>query len=88
MIPQPYGRTWEQWAAALVQYLDPHVLNLQDIKFSQGQVLRVLSVTVAPAPSATPAGRLIFVSDEAGGATMAFSDGSNWRRTSERAGSS
>jgi hypothetical protein len=34
---------------------------------------------------ATTAGRLIYVSDESGGAVVAFSDGTNWRRLTDRA---
>lgn len=34
-------------------------------------------------PSATPAGRLIYVSDATGGASIAYSDGSSWRRVSD-----
>lgn len=36
-------------------------------------------------PSASPSGRLIFVSDETGGPVPAFSDGTNWRRVTDRA---
>lgn len=43
------------------------------------------SYTVATLPSANIPGRQIFVSDESGGAVMAFSDGTNWRRTTDRA---
>jgi hypothetical protein len=43
------------------------------------------SVTVAKLPEATPAGKLIYVSDEAGGAVVAFSDGTDWRRVTDRA---
>jgi len=43
------------------------------------------SLTVAGVPSASPAGMLIYVSDETGGAVPAFSDGSNWRRVTDRA---
>jgi hypothetical protein len=49
------------------------------------------SVTVAELaaspPKYRPGGepRLVFVSDESGGATLAFSDGAAWRRTSDRA---
>lgn len=39
----------------------------------------------ASLPSASQAGKIIFVSDEVGGATIAFSDGTNWRRVSDRA---
>jgi len=40
--------------------------------------------TVATLPTAEAAG-LIYVSDETGGATLAFSDGTNWRRVQNRA---
>lgn len=48
---------------------------------------RVGSYTVATVPSATSAGAgaMIYVSDESGGAVMAFSDGTNWRRMTDRA---
>ena len=41
--------------------------------------------TVSGLPSVTPAGRLIYVSDESGGAVPAFSEGTNWRRVTDRA---
>lgn len=41
--------------------------------------------TVATLPSAATAARVIYVSDESGGAVMAFSDGTNWRRVTDRA---
>ena len=40
--------------------------------------------TVATVPSAAVAGKMIYVSDESGGAVMAFSDGTNWRRVTDR----
>lgn len=43
------------------------------------------SYTVATLPSAATGGGEIYVSNEAGGATLAFSDGTNWRRHSDRA---
>ena len=43
------------------------------------------SYTVATVPSATQQGQMIYVSDETGGAVMAFSDGTNWRRITDRA---
>ena len=45
------------------------------------------SYTVAGAPSAATlgAGAAIYVSDESGGATLAFSDGTNWKRVSDLA---
>ena len=49
--------------------------------------VRVGSYTVATVPSAASvgAGSMIYVSDEIGGPVMAFSDGTNWRRTTDRA---
>lgn len=48
---------------------------------------RVGGYTVASAPDAAAAGAgaIIFVSDEAGGPILAFSDGSTWRRVTDRA---
>lgn len=46
---------------------------------------RLPSYTVATLPSAGDAGEMIFVSDEAGGAVIAFADGTNWRRVTDRA---
>lgn len=43
------------------------------------------SYTVSALPNPAQQGQMIFVSDETGGATMAFSDGSNWRRITDRA---
>lgn len=43
-----------------------------------------VSYTVATLPSAATAGQMIYVSDESGGAVIAFSDGTNWRRMTDR----
>lgn len=47
--------------------------------------LTLLSFAKASLPVATTAGRLIYVTDETGGAVPAFSDGTNWRRVTDRA---
>lgn len=56
-------------------------------KLDVNGAIRAGAYTIATLPSAssTGAGGLIFISDETGGATMAFSDGTNWRRMSDRA---
>ena len=46
--------------------------------------VRLKSFTVATLPTPS-AGALAYVSDESGGATLAFSDGAAWRRTADRA---
>ena len=43
------------------------------------------SYTVSTLPSAFPAAQMIFVTNETGGAVPAFSDGTNWRRVTDRA---
>lgn len=42
------------------------------------------SYAKASLPSATPAGQQIYVTDDVGGAIMAQSDGTNWRRLTDR----
>lgn len=50
------------------------------------QLLQLPTYTVATVPSAATYVRgLIYVSDETGGAVPAFSDGTNWRRVTDRA---
>ncbi|MBK8583275.1 MAG: hypothetical protein IPL86_16100 [Flavobacteriales bacterium] len=46
---------------------------------------RLPTFTAATLPSASTAAALIYVSDESGGAVPAFSDGTNWRRVTDRA---
>lgn len=43
------------------------------------------TVATLPAATAYPLGTNIYVSDEAGGAVTAFTDGTNWRRVTDRA---
>lgn len=45
----------------------------------------VPSYTVAGVPSASPAGQLAYISNESGGAVLAFSNGTNWLRATDRA---
>ena len=49
-----------------------------------GVSVSLTSYTVATVPSAQKIG-LIYVTDETGGAVPAFSDGTNWRRITDRA---
>ena len=52
---------------------------------SANGVMKLLSSTVVGVPSASKnIGTLIYVSNETGGATVAFSDGTNWRRSQDR----
>lgn len=48
--------------------------------------LPLKSYAVADLPAASDwEGAIVYVSDETGGATVAFSDGSSWRRVQDRA---
>ena len=59
-------------------------MELETVKKVEG-VAQIESYTVATVPDATRHIGLIYVSDETGGATIAFSDGTNWRRVQDRA---
>lgn len=49
-------------------------------------IFQAKSYTVAGVPAAATYPRaIVYVSNEAGGATLAFSDGTNWRRTKDLA---
>jgi hypothetical protein len=50
-----------------------------------GGPVGVASYTIAALPSAAQAGQMIYVSNESGGAVLAFSDGTFWRRVTDRA---
>ena len=62
------------------------IYTIQTLLDVNGAV-RVKSYTVAGLPSASGegAGAMIFVSDETGGAVLSFSDGTDWRRVTDRA---
>jgi hypothetical protein len=47
--------------------------------------MRLTSYTTTTLPAATLAGQMIYVTNESGGAVPAFSDGTNWRRVTDRA---
>jgi hypothetical protein len=64
--------------------LQPVISKLESGSFRQGQILQVASFTVANLPDPVVPGRVIYVSDESGGAVLAFADGSNWRRATDR----
>ena len=60
-------------------------LRVQSASVKCSVPAEVPSYTVVGVPAATTAGRIIYVSDESGGAVLAFSDGVNWRRVTDRA---
>ena len=71
----------QQWARQLSQQVE-RVLNgiVADINASP---VRAYTVTTLPSPTETK--RIILVLDETGGAVLAFNDGTDWRRVTDRA---
>lgn len=53
--------------------------------FSSPPVVPSYTVAAAPSAAAAGAGAIIYVTDESGGAVLAFSDGADWRRSTDRA---
>lgn len=71
------GQLSPLWGSQLIQ-------QLQKI-FALPVALDVFTVATLPSAATAGAGALVFVSDEVGGATVAFSDGTDWRRVQDRA---
>ena len=68
------------------QIIDPKTGRLTQQGILLLQSINILPVyTVDTLPSAARPAQLIFVSDETGGATVAFADGSDFRRVQDRA---
>jgi len=70
----PDGTTWTE---ALV-------VDGASAELTLGGALALRSCELASLPPAAPAGRLVFVSDAPLGSCVAFSDGVDWRRVSDR----
>lgn len=70
---------------------DIAIFGVSDAQFKKEvqaalRLLQLPTYTVATLPSASTNARgLIYVSNETGGAVPAFSDGTNWRRVTDRA---
>lgn len=73
---------WREAWDALAAKLGPHFDRLT----SESGVVPLKKFVMARLPPASKhVGGMIYISDEAGGATPAFSDGVDWRRVSDRA---
>jgi len=70
-------RQWFNWLFRIttlwIRYLDSRVSKAD-----------AFTVATLPSASARGAGAMIYVSNETGGAVLAFSDGTDWRRTTDR----
>jgi hypothetical protein len=54
------------------------------VRFSQPVLLPIYNIVELPDPEANEGG-IVYVANESGGAVPAFSDGTNWRRVTDRA---
>lgn len=78
-LPSLFGdRDWKGWASALVKIL-VHRSALEASLQPQPTFFLV------KLPKPNPGGLLVFVPDESGGPTLAYSDGSDWRRVYDNA---
>ena len=73
------------WAQEMVRALEYYIKQHEQSAQNRGEPFVLGVYTVATLPDPTLSGQLIYVSNESGGATLAFSDGSNWRRVQDRA---
>lgn len=79
-LPMPdLMKNWQDWAHQLIRYLQPK-LEPSTIQFTN-----LTPLTKAQLPPASRPGQLAYILDEAGGAVVAFSDGTSWRRVTDRA---
>jgi len=69
---------------SLQSFFDDIESQLNNLVLGQSVRLPVYTVATLP-PAANNLGGQIFVSNESGGAVPAFSDGTNWRRVTDRA---
>jgi len=70
--------------ALVLHDLEEAALEIERLR-NNARIVRLASYTVADLPDAAQyTGAQIFVSDETGGAVPAFSDGTNWRRVTDR----
>lgn len=76
-LPSPELHSdWKSWASALVQSLDNSTVEEVELPaFAKAKL----------PPPARAKWRMVYVTDEAGGGVPAFSDGTDWRRVTDRA---
>lgn len=76
LYPDPQGfQRWTDWGRALIETLR----RPQEIT-----AVQLPRYSVSALPSAAQDGLFIYVIDEFGGAVPAFSDGTDWRRVTDR----
>ena len=79
---------WTNYAGALAFYAATGDITLTanagEVVMASPCVFKSYTVATLPSASAAGAGAMVYVTDERSGAVPAFSDGSNWRRVTDR----
>ena len=75
----------EKYLKSAVEVLRDKLDALAKLIYNDNGSIQLRSYVKTSMPSASPAGQLIYVTNDVGGPVPAFSDGSNWRRTTDRA---
>ena len=73
-----------RWAADLARVLNAALADLQQRKQTRGEIVQMKQFAVADLPSPVPDGQWVYVVNEAGGATPAYSSGGQWLRVADR----
>lgn len=81
----PDHRSFKQWCLRALEFLTDEDQEMAGSwTFAQPPILPTYTVSTLPDVTEYARG-MIYVSDETGGAVPAFSDGTNWRRVTDRA---
>lgn len=84
--PPPDNTPMNRWAASLALVLGTFLDRIDTAKHTRGAILPLAIYAKADLPdAASNPGGMIYVTDDVGGAVPAFSDGTDWRRVTDRA---
>lgn len=77
----------DNWSASSdrTRIARPYLYRANRPQFNHPTQVMQIEKALLTAATASVAGRLVFVTNEAGGPVLAFSDGTNWRRVTDRA---
>lgn len=79
-VPDTDSSVWKKWFSKVFERVGEGAFSVQGYL-----VASLPPITNSGSTGTNPFSSIIFVSDESGGATIAFSDGTNWRRVTDNA---
>lgn len=83
--PQLRGAEFEKYFSDVELWIKQVYENLTGVGSAKAFTVATLPAATDYDPTVDGRAAYIYVSDESGGATLAFSDGTNWRRVQDRA---